>query len=761
MDQSGAKTSNSDTDELSNAVEQRLRRIIDTIPTIIWRESPDGSVDFLNQRFHEYTGLTLEDGLGWGWLNALHPDDRAMEEWRTRLATGKPFEKEVRLRRADGEYCWFLIRTAPLRDEQRNIVKWYGVSIDIDDLKRAEEGLRSSEREQRHIAGQLDRERARLVEAQGVAKVGSWEAELQSSNVIWSEETHRIFETDSSRFQPTRPKFHEFIHPEDRVKVDAAFTASLDRRSPSTVEYRIVMPDGRVKNIEERWQAFLDEEGKPVRVAGTCREITDRVRAEEELRQAEERIRAILEYSPNWIFLKDTEGRYLLVNTEVERVFGRSQEQIKGKTDSEIFPPEQAAEYRANDLKVLHTGLTMEFEEIALLEDGPHTSIVHKFPLFDTYGNIFATGGVATDITERKRAEEALRRSEERYRLIVENQTEFIVKWLPDGTRTFVNENYCRTFGIAEADCLGTSFYPLVDPKYREEIKRKVAALAVGKPEFTEEHPSFLPDGKHWQQWTTRGIFDAGGNLIELLSAGRDITKLKQAEEELRQLSASLLRSQDEERRRIARDLHDSMGQDLVALATMLGQLRASIPASKRKSRRLLTDCKALADKCIRDVRTLSYVLHPPVLDEAGLDEAIRDYVDGFTKRSGIHVELEVPPHVGRMAPDIELVLFRIVQESLTNIQRHSGSQHAVIRIHRNSHLTLEISDPGRGFSATMQSGKDDAQLEVGVGIPSMQERVRLIGGRLDIDSSNHGTTVRVLIPLERNEREKAAHTGG
>jgi signal transduction histidine kinase len=404
----------------------------------------------------------------------------------------------MRLRRADGEYRWFLVRTAPLRDGQGDAVKWCGVSIDIDDRKRAEEALRSSEREQRRIAAQLEKERARLVEAQEMAKMGSWEAELPSLNVIWSEQTHRIFETDPSRFHPTRSKFREFIHPEDRAKVDAAFVASLGRRSPCTVEYRIAMPDGRVKILEERWQAFHNEEGKPVRVAGTCRDITERVRAQEEFQR----------------------------------------------------------------------------------------------------------------------------------------------------------------------------------------------------------------------------------------------------------LSGKLLRSQDEERRRIARDLHDSTGQDLVALAAMLGQLSGSIPSTERKKRRLLSECKALADKCMREVRTLSFVLHPPTLDQAGLSAAIPDYVDGFTKRSGIRVDLEVPPRVGRMAREIELVLFRVVQEALTNIQRHSGSQQAKIRIDRSSNLTLEISDLGRGLSTIKQKEEDGARLEIGVGIPSMQERVKLIGGRFEIDSGSQGTTVRVTIPL-------------
>ncbi len=262
--------------------EDRVRLVINTIPTMVWTLRPDGTVDFVNQRSLDYSGLTLEEQLA-DPTSTLHPEDlpRVMEKWLADLATGEASEDEMRMRRADGEYRWFLIRTVPLRDEHGNVVKWYGVSIDIEDRKQAEEALRSSEREQRHIAAQLERERARLVEAQEMAKIGSWEAELQSLNVIWSDQTHRIFETDPSRFHPTRPTFRELIHPEDRAKVDAAFVASLDKRSPSTVEYRIVMPDGRVKILEEHWQAFRDEEGKPVRVAGTCRDISERVRTEE------------------------------------------------------------------------------------------------------------------------------------------------------------------------------------------------------------------------------------------------------------------------------------------------------------------------------------------------------------------------------------------------------------------------------------------------------------------------------------------------
>jgi signal transduction histidine kinase len=172
-----------------------------------------------------------------------------------------------------------------------------------------------------------------------------------------------------------------------------------------------------------------------------------------------------------------------------------------------------------------------------------------------------------------------------------------------------------------------------------------------------------------------------------------------------------------------------------------------------------------LADRCIREVRTLSYVLHPPGLDEAGLGHAIRDYVVGFTERSGVRVELELSASLGRMAREVELVVFRVVQESLTNIQRHSGSLHAKIRIDRKADLTVEISDPGHGVPASASSEKKELRFRIGVGIRSMQERVKLIGGELNIESTGRGTTVRVTIPLRldanalENECEKTPHS--
>ena len=233
-----------------------------------------------------------------------------------------------------------------------------------------------------------------------------------------------------------------------------------------------------------------------------------------------------------------------------------------------------------------------------------------------------------------------------------------------------------------------------------------------------------------------------------MLAVSEDITDRKRAEEGLRKLSGRLLQLQDEERRRIARDLHDATGQDLVALSSTLGRLNATIPSSRRKLRKSISQCQGLADQCIREVRTLSYLLHPPMLDEAGLEDAIRHYVPGFSERTGIAVEIQISPNFGRLAQEEEMALFRVMQESLVNIHRHSGSPQARILLDRNSGgILLQVSDKGRGIPGNGQGRTKGSSFAGGVGVQSMQERLKQVGGQLDIQSSASGTTVRAMVP--------------
>jgi signal transduction histidine kinase len=216
---------------------------------------------------------------------------------------------------------------------------------------------------------------------------------------------------------------------------------------------------------------------------------------------------------------------------------------------------------------------------------------------------------------------------------------------------------------------------------------------------------------------------------------------------EVQQLSRQLLQAQDEERRRISRELHDSTGQLLAALTMNLARLKSEQIWSNPGADALINDTTNIVDEMSRQLRTMSYLLHPPMLDEMGLLSAVQWYVDGFSSRSAIQVRLDCAD-LGRLPGDLELTLFRLIQESLTNINRHSGSKTALIRLNRNdASVNLEVIDQGTGFNAVKSS--TDSVSRNGVGIPGMKERVRRFGGAFEISSGQSGTTIRVSLPIE------------
>src|SRR5436190_4990543 len=234
--------------------------------------------------------------------------------------------------------------------------------------------------------------------------------------------------------------FQTVTHPED-LDADLSYVRQMlsQKIRSYQMEKRYLNKAGQVVWVLLSVSLVRGSDNKGLFFFSQIQHISERKRAEEALRESEKRVRAILDNSPNLIFLKDVKGRYLIVNREFERALSVSQEQIKGRTDDEIFPPTQAAAFRANDLQVINGGVKMEFEEIALQEDGPHTSIVQKFPLFDAGAKIYAIGGIVTDITGRKRVEEALRRSEVRYRELLENTTYGVYHAARDGRFVDVN----------------------------------------------------------------------------------------------------------------------------------------------------------------------------------------------------------------------------------------------------------------------------------------------------------------------------------
>jgi PAS domain S-box-containing protein len=251
--------------------EKRLRDVVETIPAMTFTALPDGSCTFVNKRWTEYTGLSIEDTSGAGWQRAVHPEDlvRHSEKWRISVATGQPFEDEARFRRAvDGEYRWFLVRGVPLQDQHGKIVTWYGTLTDIEDRKRAEESLRFSE--------------AYLVEAQSLTHTGSCAIDGTShETVYWSDEMFRLFGFDPQQGLPMFDEWLQRIHPEDREKLKLANERTFLNRVSCDVEFRIVKPGGTVNHIHGFGHPVLSPTGELVQVVGTMVDITERKRAEE------------------------------------------------------------------------------------------------------------------------------------------------------------------------------------------------------------------------------------------------------------------------------------------------------------------------------------------------------------------------------------------------------------------------------------------------------------------------------------------------
>jgi signal transduction histidine kinase len=226
--------------------------------------------------------------------------------------------------------------------------------------------------------------------------------------------------------------------------------------------------------------------------------------------------------------------------------------------------------------------------------------------------------------------------------------------------------------------------------------------------------------------------------------------KLRASELSLRELSGRLLETQDEERRHLGRELHDTLGQHLVVLKMGLDLMKSERRPTGDAASHLLADCAGLVEQSIKEIRTMSYLLYPPMLEEAGLGTAAVWYVDGFAKRSGVETTLDIPPDFARVPREVELAIFRVLQESLTNVHRHSGSRVAHVRLFASDgSLHLEIKDEGKGIPSDVLQSLNSSQGTLGVGLRGMQERLRHLGGSLELDSNSDGTTLHAAIPLQ------------
>jgi PAS domain S-box-containing protein len=368
----------------------------------------------------------------------------------------------------------------------------------------------------------------------------------------------------------------------------------------------------------------------------------------------------------------------------------------------------------------------------------------------------------------------ALHRTEERFRLLVDAVQDYAIFMLDvQGHVSSWNTGAQRIKGYAVSEIIGkhfSVFYPEEDLRAGKPERELEVAAKEGR--FEDEGWRLRKDGsRFWANVIISAIRDETGELIGFGKVTRDFTerisaneilrkeiaerteaqrKLHDSEKSLRQLSLRLLQTQDEERRRIGRDLHDSVGQYLVGLKMKVDSLKSSAQRSQPRDSSELAECSQLIEEAISEVRTISYLLYPPMLEELGLKSAVPWYLEGFTKRSGIKTTFDVSPDFDRVPGDLELALFRVLQESLTNVHRHSGSSTAIVRLlTKDQAVILQVVDEGKGtHSKNLEDRAQDWMGTFGVGLRGMNERLRQLGGTLELSSTREGTTVSAMLPL-------------
>ena len=371
---------------------------------------------------------------------------------------------------------------------------------------------------------------------------------------------------------------------------------------------------------------------------------------------------------------------------------------------------------------------------------------------------------ISTLLIERNRklrAAHKLARSEDRFaKAFKSNPQPMSITTLADGRYIDVNDSFLNASGYTRAEVIG---HTSIDLQIFQSQEHRIAALLTPLRETGSARNLEMPfrnkDGSFRTFLSSAELVEIGGERCILL-ASSDITARKEAEERLAELTGRLLRTQDEERRRIARELHDVTAQSIGLMMLNLGQLQNGHLQNDSRSKERISDSLALGEQALKDIRTLSYVLHPPLLDQAGLVVAVRWLAKGFSERSGIQVSFTERGQNGhRMPSEVEYALFRVLQECLTNIRRHTSSAKAEIDLTQSAdEVVLCVHDHGEGNKLHMPlNGNGNGVEGVGVGIPGMVYRLKQLGGDLLVDSDLNGTTVTARVPVRWNRHDSGS----
>jgi PAS domain S-box-containing protein len=708
-------------EEALRSQKEMLQKIFDHIPAMITFFDADGRIRVVNREWECWRGWSLEElqNRPADLLTEGYPDPEYRQKVLEMAAesNGRPFELKTRVR--DGRVVDTIWSVINLSDGTR-----IGLGQDITERKQTEDALRESEERYRELFEN--------------AKDATYVHDLSGRYTSVNRATEKL--TGHTRAEIIGRSFADFVPPDELPIITEHLCRKLAEKGETTYESKITTRDGRQIPVEVS-SHLIYQNGSGVGVQGTARDITERKRAEERLREYEK----VVEGLEEMIIVVDRGFRYLLANRAYLKYRGLDREELLGRLVPDIVSKDLFEGVIKAKLERAFQGHVVEYPlHLSYPELGERDLLCSYFPIEGPSG-IDRVACVFQDITERQRAEEALRQSEERFSKAFQSSPAALsIALLEDGKLLEVNEAFLRMTGFNREEVIGRSTVELElwtnhDRGMIAKALRERGAVANLDIKFQQKSGGIR-----------EGLFSA--ELIQLdggpsiLAIVQDITERNRAAEALQNYPRQLIKAQEAERQRIARELHDQVGQVLTAIHLNLQTVWETCESSE--ARALIDEGVAMVDEALAQVRDLSFELRPSLLDDLGLVTALRWYAARFEQRTGIHAitAIDLSGKGTRLGRELETACFRIVQEALTNVVRHAGAKNISITLRScDDQLQLSIKDDGAGFDAYAQNLSAFAGH---VGLRGMRERALALGGQLEIKSSpSRGTVISAHFP--------------
>ena len=552
------------------------------------------------------------------------------------------------------------------------------------------------------------------------------------------------------------------VHPEDRARAAEGWRKAAERGTDYYSEYRLRRNDGAWRDMIARGAAIRNSDGTAREWIGTCVDVTEFKAADEAARfQAR-----LLDTTGESIVATDPGGRIIYMNRFAAAQFGWSAEEAIGRDIMELTVPMQSRQQAEEMIDAIRRGKTWSGEFIAHRRGGSMFPIrASNTPLLNEAGELVAIIVVARDISERQESERALRRSEERYRATFDQAAVGVGQIAFDGTFERVNPRLCELLGYPADELLKVKVTDITHPDDVTRTAQLVRKLSAQERDFFAIEKRYLrkDGGLIWALSTVSLMRDREGRPQSLIAIVEDISVQKEAqralgqrEAELRALTARLNAAREEEAKRIARELHDELGQVLTAITMamadaqrQLADRNGTLPADEMQ--RHLASMRALLDQAMATTRRVCTELRPALLDELGLVPALERQACDFEARTGVSCRIKVPERPAEIGGDVATALFRILQELLTNVARHGHATEVTVDLTTSGEeICLTVQDNGRGVTEA------EASKSSGLGLVGIRERALALGGRVSFEGAEgDGTRVRVVVP-QRTENGSA-----